>query len=244
MSTFSRYRSWQVTPVWSVGAGAGPGGDTRASFRLVGSGLIPEPGGDFVTRGQHGTMGMPVDRTGWRTGPTDPDDFRVNFVGIGASPAGFPVSFSFSWGDCPSRGSHLWYAGSSISVSQLNGRGMILDASGVVGAGGDLQVLGFNISTNAFRVADAVSSLFGALRDWDTYRLRHLIPMGAVCFGLGFGVSVGITVFEGIWTAHESDELTISVRDPRVGQPLPARSRRGDTSPRSHYQTAIDAWRP
>ncbi len=242
MSTLSRYRSWEVAPVWSLGGGAAIFGGSRCSYRITGSGLVAEA--PFQLQGQHDEMRMAVRRTDPHVAPTDPDDFRIDFTAGGVSPAGYPVGLSFSWGDCPSTGSRLWFHGSSLAAGQLHGTGMILDASGVVGAGGDLQVLGFNVGTNISRTVRTLESLLGAVRNWDPNRLRRLIPMGAVCFGVGFGLSVGFTVFEGAWGVSESNELTFTTRDTSVGRPLPAERRPRMGSTRSRQERAADAWRP
>ncbi len=214
MSLESTYRRWSIAPRWSGSLGILLGSTTGCEYEFTGEGLVEDRsestrpryiGGSMVRNTERRRRTPPVERPrSWRTADLNVVHCRMRFGGVGIGLSPLPGGFSVSTPDCPGQ-AHLWSSGHPMSARRLEGQGLVLDVSAAM-AGVGAQVLGFNIpQSQAYEIADRMlhgderAELLEAIEERNYDWLSRYFPMGALAYGVQFGVDVGITVYGGDW---------------------------------------------
>jgi len=218
MSLGAEYRQWNISPTWSGSLGLGPVGAVHARYILTGQGLVASAGPPGW-RAQRGTMGGRVPLASVHPGyqppaavavaDPDPANFTLTFTGGGPS-HGLSAGASLSTPWNASDTTQFWTPQASRTARSLVGSGWTLDISANVIGGAGVQLLlipavgrvvlsPMGIIGTVITVAD----LIDAIRSGRIRRLRELFPCAALVVGSSYGVSAGLTAYEGIWSVSE-----------------------------------------
>ncbi len=230
MSLNSAYRNWYCQPSWSGSLGVGPINGVICSYSLAGQGLIIDDNPGIRHTAHQGVMATVRERPGNSFRYQDPDAsaYTASFTGAGSGHGPLPAGWSVSAPVCPARGSRVLYVNNdALQANDFQGAGVIVDGSLAAGHGLGFQLLFFNVPRVTLASLFSLDEIAAIVQRGEIASLlRANIPIVSASLGYQFGVSIGVTMYEGVWhIAQSSQEVLYTPGFTGEGPELPPERR-------------------